>query len=389
MQRWRWPRPDRDERWVSGTAGGIAAEIGVQPAVIRISFVVLAAAGGWGLVLYAAAWASMAVTERRHPGEAWPRHPKAATPAHRVAGVIMITVGLVMAVVPLTNTTLALAVWPVGVLASGMLIAWTSADDGGAASVVRVLAGLTVAVAGFAVFVFTRVELADALVALVLAGAVIGGIALVAAPSIVRLGRDLDRERLERTRSEERARVNAHLHDSVLQTLTLIQQQSDDPARTRRLARRQERELRNWLYGTSTTSTDGLRLGPALEHAASAVEDDADTVIEVVTVGDFDDVDPSAVAPLIAATREAMRNAARHSGADRVSVFAERTSGHVEVFVRDDGIGFDAEDIPLDRQGIRGSIIARMTDAGGSATIHARPGAGTEVELSLPLGGSS
>ena len=140
MQRWRWPRPNRDERWISGTAAGIADEVGVQPAVIRIAFVVLAAAGGWGLVLYAAAWATMAVIERRDPAGAQPRQAKAATPAHRLAGVILITVGLVMAVVPLTSSTLALAVWPVGVLASGMLIAWTRADDGGAASVIRVLA---------------------------------------------------------------------------------------------------------------------------------------------------------------------------------------------------------------------------------------------------------
>jgi len=179
--------------------------------------------------------------------------------------------------------------------------------------------------------------------------------------------------------------VNAHLHDSVLQTLTLIQQESDDPTRTRRLARRQERELRSWLYGTATTTGAGLRLTPALERAAADIESDSDAVIDVVAVGDVDDLDADHLAPLIAATREAMWNAARHSGAPRVSVYAERTADRLQTYVRDDGAGFDMSQVGPDRRGISDSIIGRMQMAGGSATVRSDPGAGTEVELSLPI----
>lgn len=384
-QRWQWPRLDREQRWIGGAASGLATELGVQPIVIRVAFVALATVGGWGLLVYAVMWGAFAFTTSRAGDEPYQPTPKASSSGHRLAGVGLVTLGLMLGFLPFTSSVFAIVVWPVGFVLSGMLVAWTRADDGGIIAVVRVVAGLMIAIGGFSAFVFTQVDVADAIIALVLGGAVAVGIGLVAAPTIVRMGRDLDRERLQRTRSDERARVNAHLHDSVLQTLTLIQQESDDPTRTRRLARRQERELRSWLYGTSATTGTGLRLTPALELAAADIESDSDAVIDVVAVGDVDDLDGDHLAPLIAATREAMWNAARHSGAPRVSVYAERTSDRLQIYVRDDGVGFDTSQVGPDRRGISDSIIGRMQMAGGTATVRSDTGAGTEVELSLPI----
>ncbi len=383
-RRWQVPRLDRDARWVGGAAAAIACEIGVQAVVIRVAFIALAFVGGWGLVLYAMAWATLAVVGPRQQSRYEPR-PKAATPSHRIAAVALITVGLVVGFLPLTGAVFAVVVWPVGFVLSGMLIAWTRSGEDGSIVVVRVVAGIVVAIAGIATFAFSQIEVFDAVLALVVLVTVAGGVAIVAAPSIVRMSRDLDSERLERARSDERARINAHLHDSVLQTLTLIQQQSEDPASTRRLARRQERELRGWLYNRPSVDEAGPRLRPALEQAAADVEQHTDAVFNIVVVGDTDDLEPDGVAPLIDATREAMFNAARHSGADQISVFADRSADVVEVFVRDEGSGFEPDAVASDRRGVAESIVGRMQRAGGTATVTSELGRGTEVELSLPI----
>ncbi len=386
--RWQVPRIDGEARWAGGVAAAIAREIGVQAIVIRAAFVALAFVGGWGLVLYAVAWAGLAYAAPRQHGRYSPR-PKAATPSRRLAGVALITVGLVVALLPLTGAVFALIVWPVGFILSGMLIAWSRSGEDGSIVVIRVVAGLVVAIAGFATFAFSRIAVVDAVLALIVLIAVVGGVATVAAPSIVRMSRDLDRERLERARSNERSRINAHLHDSVLQTLTLIQQQCDDPVTTRRLARRQERELRGWLYNRPSTDHGGRRLRPALEGVAADVEANSDAVVDLVVVGDSDDLAPGDIGPLIDAAREAMFNAALHSGAVHISVFADRGAELVEVFIRDEGSGFDPADVASDRRGITESIVGRMQRAGGDATVTSAPGGGTEVELSLPVSASN
>jgi signal transduction histidine kinase len=384
-RRWQVPRLDRDDRWVGGVAAAVAREIGVQPIVIRAAFVVLASVGGWGLVLYAVSWLVLAIANPRQLSPYSPE-PKAATPAHRVAAVVMITVGLVMAFLQLSDAVFSAVVWPIGFVLSGMLIAWTRSEDGGTSAVVRVVAGLVFAIGGFLAFTATQVDLVDGAIAFVFGLSIVSGIVLVAAPSVVRMGRDLDRERQERVRADERARIGAHIHDSVLQTLTLIQQHGDDSVRTRQLARRQERELRSWLYGASATEVAGRRLRPALEFTASDVETEFDVVIDVVAVGDTDDLEAANIEPLIAASREAMINAAKHSGVGRISVYAERRNGVVEVFVRDEGRGFDQHGVGGDRRGLAESIVGRMTRAGGAAVVHSAVGSGTEVELSLPIG---
>jgi signal transduction histidine kinase len=170
----------------------------------------------------------------------------------------------------------------------------------------------------------------------------------------------------------------AHLHDSVLQTLALIQRQADDPKAVQQLARRQERELRTWLYGEEA-QTETLKV--ALMAAAAEVEDEWAVPVEVVMVGDCDTSD--ALQALVRATREAMVNAAKHSGADKVDVYAEVDEERVEVFIRDRGKGFDVAAVADDRMGVKGSIINRMARHGGTATLRSEPGYGTEVRLEI------
>jgi signal transduction histidine kinase len=206
-------------------------------------------------------------------------------------------------------------------------------------------------------------------------------LALILAPFIWRLGRNLAAERAERVRSQERAEMAAHLHDSVLQTLTLMQKRADDPREVAALARRQERELRGWLAAGRPGSADG-GFAAALRTVAEEVEDAYRVEVDVVAVGDCD-LDEQAAA-LVAAAREALTNAAKFAGdAGPVSVYAEAGPDLIEAFVRDRGPGFDPERIPADRRGVRESIVGRMRRNGGSATIVAVPGAGTEVVLSI------
>lgn len=207
------------------------------------------------------------------------------------------------------------------------------------------------------------------------------GITIAFGPWVRRLLTDLSEERSERIRQEERAEVAAHLHDSVLQTLALIQR-SDDPQRMAMLARHQEAELRDWLYGT--VPLEGIDLvSTALKQAASKVEEDFQIPIDLVTVGDHP-VDERG-RTLIAAATEAMVNAAKHSGAERMSLFLEVEGDRLEVFITDQGKGFDPDAIAEDRRGIAESIRARMERIGGTVSIESEPGEGTEVMLGLPL----
>ena len=193
------------------------------------------------------------------------------------------------------------------------------------------------------------------------------------------LGSDLTAEREERVRSQERADVAAHLHDSVLQTLALIQKNAGDGNTVARLARAQERDLRAWLYAGD--ATDERTVASALRGAAADIEDTHGVSVEVVSVGDCDLGEP--LRPVVAATREAVTNAAKHAGTGKVDVYAEVTSEAVDVFVRDRGDGFDMEAIADDRYGVRNSIIDRMQRHGGSAEVRSAPGDGTEVRLHL------
>jgi signal transduction histidine kinase len=208
---------------------------------------------------------------------------------------------------------------------------------------------------------------------------VLAGSVLLFGPWWLGMARALTAERTARIRAQERAEVAAHLHDSVLQTLALIQRRAGDPAEVAQLARRQERDLRAWLNADETAAADTLH--GALVRAATEIEAQHGVEVEVVCVGDRPlDGDTAALA---AAAREAIVNAAKFAGAGRIDVYAEASGEHAEVFVRDRGAGFDPAAVPADRRGVRESIVGRMERHGGRAQVRSTPGAGTEVELSL------
>jgi signal transduction histidine kinase len=232
---------------------------------------------------------------------------------------------------------------------------------------------------GVLLFVVQGTDLASTGRVLTATAALLGGTALVLAPWGIRLWRDLDAERAARVRQEERADIAAHLHDSVLQTLALIQRHSADGAQVARLARAQERDLRDWLYGPRPTGH--ATVAGVVRAAAADVEDRHGVAVDLVVVGDgpVDD----RVAALVAALREAMVNAVRHAGAP-VSVYVEVGPDGVEAFVRDRGAGFDLLDVPADRLGVRESIVGRMERHGGTAKVRSDPD-GTEVRLDLPV----
>ncbi len=382
---WQIPRIDQNSRWVGGVSSAIARELGVQPIVVRVAFA-LTLVVGWGLLLYVIAWAILSFFA---PSQLSPYTPtrKGATNIHRHIAILLITIGLMILFAQIAPTAITTFTWPAGFVLAGALIAWTRGSNSeGMSIVVRIVAGLSVALGGVLAFAaLSDVSAVQFLIALVFGLAVIAGVVLIAAPSVVQMAHSLDGERADRIRVDERARISAHLHDSVLQTLTLIQRNAGDPVKTAQLARQQERELRNWLYGSADVEPGGIRLGPAIEIAAAEVEEIHGVKIDVVAVGDTGAAVHGDVEQLIAATREAMTNAAIHSGQTQIDVFIERLPDTIEIFVRDTGAGFDMADIGSDRRGVSESILGRMERAGGSATIFSTRGVGTEVELVLPI----
>jgi signal transduction histidine kinase len=242
--------------------------------------------------------------------------------------------------------------------------------------------GVALVLAGGLAFLWANGALRPAGETVLAALAVLVALALIFAPSWRRLARSLAAERAERIRSQERADVGAHLHDSVLQTLALIQRSAEDPRRVTALARRQERELRGWLAdGDAHEAGDNGRLAGALEAAAGEVEATVGGTFEVVAVGDRA-LDERGVAA-VGAAREAMVNAAKFAGGAPVSVYAELSEGRIQVFVRDRGPGFDPAAVPGARRGVRESIVGRMQRVGGRAIVRSQPGGGTEVEIAI------
>ncbi|HET9656245.1 MAG TPA: ATP-binding protein, partial [Kineosporiaceae bacterium] len=328
-----------------------------------------------------------------HPGPAEGRRRCGRRRGDLVLGIALLAVGLSALGSRLGFGVRLGAVVPLVVVVGGALLAYTQLDEversrwaartgvgTTRAAAVRVAGGLALVVAGTLMFLLQSSDVVTAGRALLAVLAVLAGTALVLAPWGVRLWRDLDAEREARIREAERADLAAHLHDSVLQTLALIQRRSDDPTTVTRLARSQERELRDWLYGPR--QADGGTLATEVKAAAADVEDRHGVAVEVVLVGDrpLDD----RVSALVAALREAMVNAVRHAGAP-VQVYVESGPDGVEAFVRDRGPGFDLAAVPADRLGVRESIIARMERHGGTATLRSRSGEGTEVRLALPV----
>jgi signal transduction histidine kinase len=385
---WQVPRIRSRDRWLAGVASAIAAELGVYPLVVRLSFVLLTLSGGIGLALYAGAWLWFTYHERRHPKRLYEPVAKGRSASHRLMGVASVVAGFVIAsnrlmlgsdVAGVSEAEL----WPVGVAAFGMMLAWSSGKVDWAApfELLRAVGGLALVAVGVIGFIALNFGAAAAPKAFLVATLVLSLVVVVVAPWLWRAASQVSEARLERLRANERAEVAAHLHDSVLQTLSLIQRSAGDRAATLGLARRQERELRDWLFGRGPTNgTENLRT--ALTALAGEVETAHGVPMEVVVVGDGPLNEPRSAT--LAAAREAMVNAARHSGAARVDVFAELGAAGLEVFVRDTGRGFDPAALPSDRHGVSESIIGRMLRAGGRASVSSEPGRGTEVALVLP-----
>ena len=377
------PEKSRTDRVISGVCGGIGARLGIDSTIIRIAFVALALA--WvGVPVYVLASILMRRSPAARPG--CPEFEERATPARTVArravGLVLIVLGTALLARHLGVGLPDRVIWPALCVAFGLgIIVWRAQPTAGVdrKAAMRIAAGTLLLALGIGAVAGTHLSLSAILDGLLSAGLVAGGLALIVGPWVAVLLRDRREERQRRIRADERAEMAAHLHDSVLQTLALVQR-SDDPARMSALARRQERELRSWLFGDGTQSSEAT-VRAAVERLAGVVEDRHGVVMDVVAVGDAP-LDP-AMESLVAAAGEAMTNAARWSGCSTVSVFVETTESAVDVFVRDRGTGFDPGAVNGDCHGITDSIRGRLQRVGGRCEITSAPGAGAEVHLSL------
>ncbi|MGH8776808.1 MAG: ATP-binding protein [Jiangellaceae bacterium] len=402
-----------DGRLVGGVAAGLATHLGLQPLAVRICFALLAGISGFGVVLYLALWvftptehaavpdepAGIAAATRSGKRRRRPRLPRTGD-LGQLAALVLLGAGVAL-LVQQTPLGISPTVFVPMLLAGfGVALIWRTADEherrdmaavsprapwlapligrGGWLAAFRIAAGVVVIGTGLIAFLVGQGQLVSTVDSLMGVLAVLVGLGLILGPWLWRLWRDLETERHVRIVTQERADVAAHLHDSVLQTLALIQKHAHEPREVVRLARSQERDLRGWLYGD--VKNDEASFAAALRQAAADVEDAHGIPVEVVTVGNIEIDDR--IRAVLNATREAAVNAAKHSGADKVDIYAEVDGSDVELFVRDRGKGFDAEAVPDDRLGVRRSIIGRMERHGGTGSIRSTPGEGTEVRLS-------
>lgn len=380
-----------DVALIGGVCAGVAEYLDLHPLVVRAVVIVMAVFGGIGIVVYPIAWALIPARGTR-PSSWRSRFAR----AREVVAVACVTGAALFLLRPFGLWLGEVVMLPLLLASSGVALILRQAlapeDLGRAARPAGALAAWrrwpagalgTILVVGAALVVLREAHvltgrgrgLTQTLVAVI-------AVALLVAPYLFGLARRLTLERAQRIRSEERAETAAHLHDSVLQTLALIQRRAEDPAQVVTLARRQERELRDWLLDRENGHCDGVTLREAIERIAQEIETDRAMRVESVVVGDCP-LDEQLRA-LVAAAREALVNATKFAGVPQVDIYAEATPQHVELFVRDRGVGFDPELVPPDRHGIRRSIRERMERYGGSAVVRAAPGQGTEIELSVP-----
>lgn len=384
-----------DQRIIAGVAGGLGERFGVDPVLVRIAFALLSLSGLAGVVLYAVLWVLVPEAEGGSKAFLPPKTQRAVAMGMIVLGVMILLRPLGLWLGDTLASSFSLAALGAGVI-------WLTSPEsqrqrwsrnihdrmpdnpletlGATDRVGRLRLGAGALFFGGGILLFLqRTNALEAAPGIVFAvAATMAGLGIIFGPWGWRLLRQLTEERRERIRSEERADMAAHLHDSVLQTLALIQR-TDQAREMVALARNQERELRAWLNGTPTHRDQ--MLSGALEEAASAVELQFKVPIEVVTVGDAP-MDERMQA-VVDACREATVNAAKHSGAAQISVYMEAEPDAVTTFVRDDGAGFDPAAVAPDRRGIAESIRGRMERSGGSALITTEPGGGTEVQLTM------
>jgi signal transduction histidine kinase len=383
---------DGDDPVLLGVAATLARRFDLDPVAVRLACVIMAVAGGWGVGLYLVGWVFLVWRAELpcRPSPSW------AADGSRTLGVAVVVLGALLVLRALALGFADTLVWPVAVVGTGVMLGWrhlnpaVSAvpDDprhpqrrGASTDLARLAGGFFLVVGGFTSLLAANLPVGsvrDGLIAVVVVAA---GVLLILGPWAMGLTQSLAQERRERIRADERAEVATHLHDSVLQTLTLLQKRSNEPEVMAALARHQERELRRWLYGSESRAGGAHRFRQALEAMVSDVEDQHLVQVDNVTVGDGP-VDASLQA-VVSAAREALVNAAKFSGLRTASLYAELRDAHVEVYVRDRGVGFSPEHVGPDRKGISDSIVGRMERLGGTAQIRSAPGAGTEVRLRL------
>ncbi|MBF0663915.1 PspC domain-containing protein [Rhodococcus sp. BL-253-APC-6A1W] len=379
-------------RVVGGVAGGLADHLGIDVTKVRVAFTILAALGGVGIVAYGLLWMFVppgSDSTRPEPGE-----------RRRAVGLAVMGIALAVGLSWLFSGGAASVITPVLVVAVGAALVWREFDAEGPRSVfglparptvltwARVLGGLTLVVTGLGVIVLAQVDVAALRSSLLAVVVTLIGAALLSVPLWIRMWRALESERAARVRNEEREEIASHLHDSVLQTLALIQKQAADQQEVLRLARSQERELRRWLFGGDESPRTSL--AEALRTIAGEVEDQHGVSVVPVIVGDVapdDDMSPEAVTAVLGATREALVNAAKHAQVDNVDLFAEVEPDQISVFVRDRGVGFDPDAVPGDRQGLARSIRTRIERRGGRTVVKSNPGKGTEIRIHMPRAG--
>ncbi|TDD52676.1 ATP-binding protein [Kribbella antibiotica] len=409
-----------DGRVVAGVAGGVADHLGISDTLVRLVLIAATVFGGMGVLVYAALWFLMPLgtpVAPAAPGLAAhtrsglrsdePSPPMAEAKARKkdkssgqVTALVVVGAAALLLLQVAGIGIAGKMFWPLVFAGAGLALIWRQADEGqkaewtkgvgipvvgvllgkgGAKSLIRLGIGIILVGTAVAVFLVQNGQLSqlgNVLIALVLA---VVGIGVIAGPWVRRLTTDLNSERAERIRSQERADMAAHLHDSVLQTLALIQKQAGDPKAVATLARSQERELRAWLYDDDDMTDQTL--SGAAKRAAAEVEDSHGVPIEVVTVGDCELTEP--LSAMVRAARESMVNAAKHSGAAKIDVFVEVDGDRAEMFVRDRGQGFDVDGVPDDRLGLRHSVMGRMERHGGRATVRSDAETGTEVRLEM------
>jgi signal transduction histidine kinase/phage shock protein PspC (stress-responsive transcriptional regulator) len=402
---------DTGQPIIGGVAGGLARHLGLPVVWVRAAFLVLAVLGGSGILFYAGLWLVLPArpVDREAPGlESATRQGKRPGRIRRLAdsgpaiALVALGLGLVLTAEALFGGH-GLVIWALVLAVVGFGLLWRQADEaqrarwldqserinpvravfggGGWPAYVRVGAGFALVLSAMVLFAVRHghvQQVTDVLLSAALGGI---GLAIVLGPWVWRLTSDLTEERAERVRTQERADLAAHLHDSVLQTLALIQKNAGDAHAVARLARSQERDLRSWLFDAAPA---GGSLAGALREVVREIEDTYGVDVELVTVGDVEVEVDEMLAPIVAAAREAATNAAKHAGTPVVDIYAEVSPDRVEVFVRDRGSGFDPQSVPADRQGVRNSILDRMSRHGGTAEIRSTPETGTEVRLKLP-----
>ena len=389
---------------LGGVCAGIAVRLGVRERTIRILFSAGAIFFGLGLLLYVGIWLFLT-----RSGEETSIGSRLAA-KHRGAHSLVLSLGVTLGVLAVLNTINLRGsggfAWSVALSAVGLLVIWRGASPDerthlegvlsaspvvGAASsrgwralLLRVVPGIVLVIVGLQLLNRIGGIWGAAVPALLGALVLLGGLLVLLAPWWLQNVRDLSSERRDRVRAEERASMVAHIHDSVLQTLTLIERAAANEVDVVRLARAQERELRQWLFNPDSVGAaeaTNSTFSTLVSGIENDVENDYGVKVELVLVGDC----PSdeRIRLLVAAGREAAINAAKWSSAPIVSIFGEVEPEKISLFIRDTGQGFDPEQIASDRQGIALSIKQRMVQVGGEAFVRSTPGHGTEVELVL------